>query len=207
MIHYRPRRAREDQVHVLAFRGGGLETEAHLPIAAPFRRMEVAPKLGYALSAGGLRSPVAAAEGAFWPERLGGRAGVLLEVGTFVFDWTETVAAGAGTLDVNANARYVPVLLSGAWRSLRAGRARWWAAAGAGPAFVSSEVGAPGQPTTSEAGWVAAAHLSTGADIPLGPGMPFVEARLAWHSDPRLEALRGALTSFALSIGYRYEAY
>jgi hypothetical protein len=37
--------------------------------------------------------------------------------------------------------------------------------------------------------------------------MPFVEARLAWHSDPRLEALRGALTSFALSIGYRYEAY
>jgi hypothetical protein len=34
-----------------------------------------------------------------------------------------------------------------------------------------------------------------------------VEARLAWHSDPRLEALRGALTSFALSIGYRYEAY
>lgn len=207
VIHYRPRRAREDRVHVLAFRGGGLESAARLPLAAPVRRFEVAPKVGVAISAGGLRSPVVAAEGAFWPERLGGRAGVLLEVGTFVFDRTETVAAGTATLDVSANARYVPVLLSGAWRSPRAGRARWWASAGAGPAFVSSDVGAPGQPTMNEAGRVAAAHLSTGADIPLGPGMPFVEARLAWHSDPRLEALRGSLTSFALSIGYRYEAY
>lgn len=207
VISYRPRRAREDQVHVLTFRGGGLEREERLSLVAPVRRFEVAPKVGYALSTGGLRSLVAAAEGAFWPERLGGRAGVLLEVGTFVFDRTETVAAGAGTLEVSANARYVPVLLSGAWRFLRVASVRAWASAGAGPAFVSSEVAAPGQPTVREAGWVAAAHLSTGADVRLGPGMPFVEARLAWHSDPRLEALRGSLTSFALSIGYRYEAY
>ncbi len=207
MISYRPRRAREDQVHVLTFSGGGLEREERLSLLAPVRRFEVAPKVGYALSTGGLRSLVVAAEGALWPERLGGRAGVLLEVGTFVFDKTETVAAGAGTLDVSANARYVPVLLSGAWRFLRLASVRAWASAGAGPAFVSSEVAAPGQPTVREAGWVAAAHFSTGADVRLGPGMPFVEARLAWHSDPRLEALRGSLTSFALSIGYRYEAY
>lgn len=207
VIHYRPRRTREDQVHVLSFRGGGLEREARLSLVAPVRRFEVAPKVGYAFSTGGLRSLVAAAEGAFWPERLGGRAGALLEVGTFVFDRTETVAAGTGTLDVTANARYVPVLLSGAWRFLRVGSARGWASAGAGPAFVSSEVGAPGQPSLREAGWIAAAHLSAGADVRLGPGMPFVEARVAWHSDPRLEALRGSLTSFALSLGYRHEAY
>jgi hypothetical protein len=207
VVQYRPRRAREDEVHVVAVRAGGLEAETRLPIAAPVRRFEAAPKLGFALSAGGLRAPVAAAEASFWPERLGGRAGVLLEVGTFVFDRTESVAAGAGTLEVSANARYVPILVSASWRSPRVVHARWWASAGAGPAFLSSEVAASGQPAVSEVGWIAAAHVSAGADVPFGPGLPFAEVRLAWHSDPALESLRGTLTSVSLSIGYRYEAY
>jgi hypothetical protein len=206
-VHYRPRRTREDEVHVVTIRAGGLEAEARLPIVAPVRRFEAAPKLGFALSMGGLRTPVAAAEVAFWPERLEGRVGVLLEAGTFVFDRTEAVAAGAGTLDVAANARYSPILLSASWRSRRVGRVRWWASAGAGPALLSSEVAASSQPAVREAGWIGAAHVSAGADVPFGPGLPFAEARLAWHSDPALESLRGTLTSLALSIGYRYEAY
>lgn len=207
LVRYRPRRAREDAVHVVTVQALGLEAEARLPIVAPARRFEVAPKLGLALAAGGLLAPVVAAEAAFWPERLRGRGGVLLEVGTFQLERTDRVAAGAGSVEISASARYVPVLLSGAWRSPFLRRGRWWASAGLGPALLDAEVAASGQPAVRETGWVAAAHLSSGVDLPFGPGRPFAEVRLGWHSDPALDSTRGALTFAGLSIGYRHEAY
>jgi hypothetical protein len=126
LVRYRPRRAREDATHVVAVHAGPASGEARISLLAPVRRVEVAPKLGFAVSTsgGGVRSAVLAAEGAYWPERLGDRVGVLFELATLGFDRTDTVALGATAVDVAATARYVPVILSAAACPVSA-RSRW----------------------------------------------------------------------------------
>lgn len=209
LVRYRPRRAREDATHVVAIRAGPASGEARIALVAPMRPVEIAPKLGFAASTSGagVRSAVLAAEAGYWPERFGARLGLLFELATFGFDRTDIVAVGTTALDVAATARYVPVLLSAAWRAPASARSRWWASAGGGVAGVSSRVRVTDQPDLTASAWSRALHLTAGIDFRLGPGAPFAEARLAWHGDPHLDAFRGTLTTFALSLGYRHEAF
>ncbi len=207
LVRVRPRRAREDRVEVLAVRAGSAGAEARLALAAPRRRLELSPKLGFAVSSGGLRSATFAAEGAWWLDALDGKAGVLAEAGTFTFSRTYAPAPGTVALQVDCDARYVPFLLSASWRTRLGSRGRGWASAGGGAAFVLSEIAAGSQPAVRESGWVAAAHASAAAGWRLGPGLPFAEVRVAWFSDPSFATLRGRLVAASLSVGYRYDAY
>jgi hypothetical protein len=194
---------------VVAIRAGPASGEARFALLAPVRPAEIAPKLGFvaSTSGGGVRSALVAAEAAYWPEWLGSRLGFQLEAGTFGFDRTDTIAVGGSAIDVTGTARYVPVLLSAAWRVPAWARSRWWASAGGGAAWVSSRVRASGQPDATGGAWSRALHVTAGIDLRVGAGAPFAEARLARHDDPGLDAFRGSFTSLSLSLGYRHEAF
>lgn len=207
VVRYRPARAREDAADVLTIRAAGLEGAARLEIVAPERRLGLAPKLGFAASSGGLRAPYAALEAAYRPDVLHDRLSVAIELGRFVHERTDTAPVGEPALAIRGRAQYVPLLGTARWRAPLGERHALWAGAGGGLAHVSSEVAPEGGPTAVEAGVVPVIHAGAGWGRRHRHGEPFLEARLAWHGDPRLEAFRGSLTVFLVAIGFRYDAY
>ena len=205
-VRYRPARVRADARQDVVVRAGPLAAATTLQVIAPAQRLVVAPKVGFAASSGGLRSAYLAAEGCFWTAWQDGRVGVALEVGTFDLDRTDRVTAGASTVILAGESRYVPVLASVAWDGGALGPGRWWISAGAGAALVTSTLTVDGA-AVHDAGWAAAAHATGGWGLRLGAGTAFAEARLAWHGNPGLETLSGSMTAFVLSAGYRWVAY
>ncbi len=199
-------------------RAGGLEGRAAVelapaPVPAPapagprVRRVSAAPKVGLATSPGGLAAAYAGAEGAYRPALLDGRLALALEVGGFVRERTDEVTVGEQRLSVHGRVRYVPALATA--RLLRAlgERQAVWGGAGAGVAHVAAEVSVGTGPVGSESGVVPVLHASAGWGLRAGRATPFAEARLAWHGDPRFDALRGSLTTLTLVLGCRYDAF
>jgi hypothetical protein len=78
-----------------------------------------------------------------------------------------------------------------------------WVAAGPAVARASRGEG----PVPGEGTWVLGAQALMGAGLPLGPGLPFLEARFSWFSDPSPHAPRGALSGGGLHVGYRLELF
>jgi hypothetical protein len=207
VVRYRPVRARTAGTEVLSVRAGKLEGAARFDLALPQRRVGVAPKLGFAASTGGLRSAYVGAEAEYATRLVAGRLRFVLEGGTFVHDRTDAAVVADRSVDIHGRARYVPVVASLRWRERLGTQQALWASAGAGLAHVSAEVSTSGAPPQEESGAVAALQASTAWGMRLGPGMPFAEIRIGWHSDPRFDTLRGALTVFTMSVGYLYDAY
>jgi hypothetical protein len=177
------------------------------PIGPPERRVSAAAKLGLTTSRGGLAAPYLGAEGAWRAALLGGRLAFALEAGRFVRDRTDAVAAGAQRLTVHGRARYLPVIASARLQRALGRRQVVWGAAGAGLAHVASEVSAGSGQVSSESGLVPVLHASAAWGLRAGRATPFAEARLAWHGDPRFDALQGSLNTLTFMIGCRYDAY
>jgi hypothetical protein len=195
-------------------RAAGLEGRLAIDIAPPpapprarERRVSGTPKLGLAMSRGGLAAAYVGAEGAYRAALLDGRLTLALEVGGFVRDRTDEVTVGDQLLAVHGRARYVPVMASVRLQRALGARQAVWAGAGAGVAHVASEVSVGSGPVDSESGVVPVLHASAAWGIRAGRATPFAEARLAWHADPGFDALRGSLTTLTLAIGCRYDAY
>lgn len=207
VVRYRPSRARANDSEVLAVRAGGLHGAARLVIVAPERRVGVAARLGLAAAAGGVRAPYAALEATYRLDVLRRPLALGLELGWFVRERTDAASVGDRAVEIDGRARYLPLLGVARWRLPLRGRHALWTGAGAGVAHVSSQVSPEGGPATEEAGVVPVLHADAGWGLRYGHGEPFLEARLAWHGDPRLEALRGSLPMFLAVIGYRHDAY
>jgi hypothetical protein len=205
----------------LVARAAGLERRAAVELAPapvavaaattppdePERRLSIAPKLGVAGSAGGLRSAYLGAEAVYRPGLLDGRLGLVLEAGTFGRERTDEASSGLQRLAVRGRARFVPVTASALWRGTFGRRQAAWASAGAGVAHVRSEVAVAGGPARIEAGLAPVAQAAVAWGIRAGRATPYAEARVAWHGDPRLESLRGSLTVLTLALGCRYDAF
>jgi hypothetical protein len=200
------------RVEVVA-RAGGLEGRAAVELApAPVpagprvRRVSAAPKVGLATSPGGLATAYAGAEGAYRPALLGGRLALALEVGGFVRERTDEVTVGDQRLSVHGRVRYVPALATARLSRALGERQAVWGGAGAGVAHVAADVSVGTGPVGAESGVVPVLHASAGWGLRAGRATPFAEARLAWHGDPRFDALRGSLTTLTLVLGCRYDA-
>lgn len=88
-----------------------------------------------------------------------------------------------------------------------AGRWELWGAAGPALAWVDSRVTLGAGPALQESARVWGAQAAVGVGRRLGPGVPFVEARALWFSDPALHVLRGELHGVGLAGGYRLELF
>lgn len=207
IVRYRPARARTGTAEVVAVQAGGMAGTARLLLAAPERRLSVAPKLGFAASTGGLRSALLAVEAALRLPLRSGRLGGALELGTFAHDRTDVVSAGAGSLEVHGRARYLTLLASARWREPLGARLSLVGDAGGGLAHLRGDVAAGSAPASRTSRAVVALHAAAGLGLRLGPGAALLEARVARFGDPAREALRGPLTLLTLAVGYRYDAY
>ncbi len=206
-VRYRPGRTREAATEVLSVRTGALAASARFELLVPERRVTVAPTLGVAAAAGGLRSVYVGAQVGYWTTRFAGRLGLGGDIATFVQDRTDSAPVGARASEVHGRSRYVPVLASLRWRERLAPDQAAWASLGAGLAYVSAAVSAAGTPTQEQAGLVPALQASAAWGRRLGPGMPFCEVRLSWHADPHFDVLRGSLAVFTFALGYVHDAF
>lgn len=200
-LAYRAPLATEDFEDVVIAQFGPLEGTARLRVRALGGAVVLAPKLGYTLGRGGLRSPSAGAELGFWMRSLGSGFGLVLEGRYFTFGRTDTMQGVA----LESSATFVALEASLAWRRPVAG---WmlWLGAGGGAVNVSSKVsGLAGQADPSGGSWAAAAQASVGWGRPLGLGTPFGELKLAWQADPGRGPVRGSLQSLTVNVGYRLD--
>jgi hypothetical protein len=204
------RRAR--RIDVTA-RAGGLVGQtaiavapAPVPPGAGERRTSAGPKLGIAMSRGGLRASYLGAEAAYRPALLDGRLTLALELGTFVRDRADEVRVGDQLLSVYGRARYAPMIASARLQHALGPRQDVWAGAGAGAAHVASEVSVGSGPATSESGVVPVLHASAGWSLRAGRARPFAEGRVSWHGASGFVALRGSLATLTFLLGCRYDA-
>jgi hypothetical protein len=82
-----------------------------------------------------------------------------------------------------------------------------WGGVGPAVAWVHSRAGLGRGPALEEATHVWGAQGMVGVGHRLGPGLPFLEARALWFSDPNLHVLRGELRGVGLLVGYRLELF
>jgi hypothetical protein len=187
----------------VALTHGALRTETEVPLR-PWR-----PRLTLTAGAGAVgpvataAAPSATVQLAFWPGgALPEGLGLALEGGALGLGGAAGAAPGLEGLTASASSVLLGV--GPAWRTL----APWgeaWASAGPLLARVVSRVElAPGLPL-EEGAWTAGAEAAVGTGLRLGPGLPFVELRARWLSDPSLLGLRGTLRAVGLQLGYRLE--
>jgi hypothetical protein len=82
-----------------------------------------------------------------------------------------------------------------------------WGGAGPSVAWVRSSVKLGPGPALEEATHVWGAQGTVGIGRRFGPGVPFLEARALWFSNPALDVLRGNLLGAGLLGGYRLEIH
>lgn len=82
-----------------------------------------------------------------------------------------------------------------------------WGGAGPSVAWVRSSAKLGAGPVLEEATYVWGAQGTVGLGRRFGPGVPFLEARALWFSDPSLHVLRGNLLGAGLLAGYRLEIH
>jgi len=200
-LDYRARLAAEDFDDVVKAQVGPLQGEARLRVWARGSAIVLAPKVGFTLGVGGLRSPSAGAEVGVWLRSLGQGLGLVLEGQVFAFRRSDTVQG----VRLESSATFLALEGSLAWRRPLAG---WmlWLGAGGGAVSASSKVsGIAGQEALSGRSWAAAAHAAVAWGRPLGPGMPFGELKAAWQADPGRGPVRGSLRSVTFNLGYRFD--
>jgi hypothetical protein len=149
---------------------------------------------------GALQSPDVGAELGFWTRSLGMSLGLVLEGHYFTFSSTDHVDA----LDVKTRGTFLALEASGAWRRPFA-YGMVWLGAGGGAVSVSTSAEVTGQEKIAAQTWVPSAHASVGWGRPAGPGIPFGEVKFTAQAAADSGPLRGSLTSFTFSLGYRFD--
>jgi hypothetical protein len=201
LLKYRAPLDSEDLDDVIRARVGSLEGEARLRVRALGGGLVIAPKVGFTLGTGGVKSPSGGVELGLWSRVSGQSMGLVLEGWVYTYGRSDTLQG----MDLKTEVRYLALEASLAWRRPLRG---WllWLGAGGGAVYASSKVsGIPGQASLSGSSWAPAANGSVGFGRPLGPGVPFGEIRAAWQADPGSGPIRGSVRSLILNVGYRFD--
>ena len=200
-LSYRAPLAAADYDDLLQARLGPLTGEARLRVRALGGGLVLAPKAGYTLGTGGVRSPSGGAEMGLWTGALGQSFGLVLEGWVYVHSRSDTLQGMA----LKSEVRYLALEASLAWRRPLGG---WmlWLGAGGGAVYNSARVsGIPGQPALTDSAWATGANGSVGWGRPLGRGTPFGEIKAAWQADPGRGLVRGSVRTLTFSLGYRFD--
>jgi hypothetical protein len=166
-------------------------------------RVSLAPHVGGLTNFADVRAPSLGLRLEMWPVRAWPALGVLLDTGVLGF-WRE----GSPVVpDFSGQALLFDTSLAVGLRSPWMGRARGWVAGGLSLARVRARSAWGGGLSLAEATWVPGVEALAGVGVALGPGQPFLEARVRWFDDPALHVLRGALGGAGLHLGYRLDLF
>ncbi|MFL5358668.1 hypothetical protein [Archangium sp.] len=202
-LRYVPPEARADHVSELEVRVGEVRGKGALPLLRRRPVLLVSPRVGLTTNLADVTAPSAGARLELWPVRSWPALGLLLDTGYLRFS-----RAGGGAVPgfTGVNEWFDTTVAVGV-RTLKEQGLQGWVAAGPSLARVRGRVSLGGGPVVDEGAWVPGAQAMVGAGLRLGPGQPFVEARLCWFDDPSLRVLRGALRGGGLHLGYRLELF
>ena len=175
---------------------GELEGEEVIVLRSYGGSVVLAPKVGFTLGSGGLKSLTLAGELGLWRRSLG----LVLEGRWFRFSREDQLSA---TTQLTSEASFLGADATLAWRGPALGGIVWLGAGG-GLVFVSASATAPGLPETKASTTVPAAHAVLSWGRPAGPGIPFIEVRGGWQGDPGRGPVRGSLQTVTLNLGYRF---
>jgi hypothetical protein len=202
-LPYRPPPIAENTTERVLVTAGAASTAVDLELRA--RRISFSLGLGAGAAVAGELGPAGEAEAGVWTLVGGAQLGLVLDAGWRTRSTTGTASVGGVDTAYRATQRYLPVLLSLAWRKPLARRWMIQAALGAGGSLVSSRSQVSGQPAVSERGLAPAAGGSLSAGLLLGPGALFLEARSTWIGDAKLSTVSGTSLNVLALLGYRFD--
>lgn len=198
-LRYVPPEARVDHVSELEVRVGEVRGRGTLSLLRRRPVLLVSPRVGLTTNFADVTAPSAGGRLEVWPVRTWPALGLLLDTGYLRFSRAGDEAV-PGFSGVN---EWFDTTVAVGLRTLKEQGLQGWVAAGPSVARVRGRVSLDGGPVVEEGAWVAGAQAMVGAGLRLGPGEPFVEARLCWFDDPSLRVLRGALRGGGVHLGYR----
>jgi hypothetical protein len=202
-LNYRAALDADDYDDVLHARVGSLEGNTRVRVRGLGSGLVIAPKVGFTMGTGRVKSPSGGAEVGLWTRVFGQSMGLVLEGWVYAYSRSDNLVG----MDLKTDVRYLALEGSVAWRRPLRG---WllWLGAGGGAVYGSSKVsGIPGQASLSGSSWAPAANGSAGWGRPLGPGVPFGEIKVGWQADPGHGQVRGSVKSLTLNVGYRFDVH
>ncbi|ATB32774.1 hypothetical protein [Melittangium boletus] len=182
----------------------GVEVSAWDAAGNPRRSVvSLAPRLGGVTNFADVRAPSAGVRLEVWPVRAWPALGLMLDMGMLGF------SRGGGTVVPGFSGRMLlfDTTVAVGLRTPREHGLQGWTAVGLSLARVHGRSEWAQGLSLAEGTWVPGAQALVGAGVALGPGQPFLEARVCWFDDPALHVLRGALGGVALHLGYRLELF
>jgi hypothetical protein len=200
-VRYVPPLARVDREEAIEARVGEVHGRGGLRLLHRDSLLNVAVRTGVVTNFADVVAPSFGLQVELWPKVPLRGMGLLIDAGYLRFT-REGGAAVPGFLGRNEMVGGTAAL------ALRARWGRWvdtWAAAGPSVTRVRSQVRWGERPALEEGTWVLGAQALVGVGVPVGPGSPFLEARVCWFDDPSLHVLRGALRGGGFNVGYRLE--
>jgi len=201
-LRYVPPESRAEQRSEVEVRVGPVRERGSLPLRGR-SVVTLAPRLGGVTNFADVWAPSAGVRLELWPVRAWPALGVMLDTGVLGFSRTGTEAVP----DFSGRLLLVDTTLAVGLRTPREYGLQGWTAVGLSVARVQGRSTWAGGLSLSRAAWVPGAQALVGAGVALGPGQPFLEARVCWFDDPALPVLRGSLGGAALHLGYRLELF
>lgn len=202
-LRYVPSEARVDYVSELEVRVGEVRGRGTLPLLRRRPVLLMSSRAGVTTNFAEVTAPSAGLRLEMWPVRSWPALGLLLDTGYVRF----SRAGGEAVPGFTGLDEWFDTTLAVGLRTLKDQGLQGWVAAGPSVARVRGRVSLGGSPVVEEAAWVPGAQAMVGVGLRLGPGQPFLEARLCWFDDPSLRVLRGALRGGGLHLGYRLELF
>jgi hypothetical protein len=201
-VRYRPPRLDEGGQDTVHARIGQVAGSTQLRLERRPRALDLWLRLGVAVRAGNPLAPSAGLAALYRPRRFRGQVGFGLEASWSSLTRRDTLSDGGVPVALRSTSSFAGLQAVAAYRRSIDSRLVAWALLGAGGALASTRLVQAGLPALSGSTWVP--RLDGALALGLRSG-PFAEARLAWQGDARAEALRGSVTTFMLSLGWRLE--
>jgi hypothetical protein len=204
-FRYRPDRRLEPGESTLRAAAATARVEARVALAPPRPWIWLAPRAGFAASSAGTGAAAGLSAEA-WGRFAGEALGASVDVTRARLSRTSATDLGGAAVRLASTLDLTAVVAGIGWYRPLAARAALWLGAGAGVSFLSASTALAGQPTDSASGAAARAELSLAGGYRVPAGFLFVEARGGIDAPRHLATFAGALTTLALSVGYRWDA-
>jgi hypothetical protein len=203
MLPYRPPRVLVDSVDHLVVRAGNASAQVDQQLLASQFSVSVGAKAGIAISQ--RLGPAVGFDASAWWFLGHTQLGVTFDLSWWTFSQTSTPTVGSTPASYEARQHFLPALLSLSWRTVFASEWLLWATGGGGICPVWNSAQISGQSPVSESGLAPAASASLSVGPRVGPGSPFLEARVTWIGDPKLSTLTGSSITALILVGYRFD--
>ena len=202
-LRYVPPMAHVDHHSELVVRVGAVSARGVLSLVGRRPVLLMSMRAGAVTNFADVLAPSAGLRLESWPFLPLPHLGLMLDTGYLRF----SREGGARVPRFSGHNELVDVTVALALRTPRRTGLQGWVAAGPGVAWVRGRASLGEGHVLEEGAWVLGAQALVGAGLPLGPGLPFVEARFCWFDDPSLHVLRGSLRGGGLHVGYRLELF